>query len=49
MTDINLMCAGFAADTMFVSYPVILTLPCNEGTQVFVTANLIEGEIILDL
>lgn len=47
VTDSNFMCTGFAADTMFLSNPIMLTLLCDEGTRVFPTGNLAEGEIIL--
>ena len=47
ITDDNFMCTGFNVDSMFASHPVMLTLLCDEGTPVFSTRNLAEGEIIL--
>lgn len=49
VTDTNFMCTGFAVDgfKQFHNYPIMLTLLCDEGTPVFFTNNLAEGEILL--
>ncbi len=46
VTDSNFMCSGFVADKIFITSPIVLTLLCDEGTPVFTTSNLAEGEII---
>ena len=46
VTDSNFMCTGFVVDTQFAESPIMLTLLCDEGTPVFTTSNLAEGEII---
>lgn len=47
LTDQNFMCTGFVMDIAFGSLPIMLTLLCDEGTPVYPTRNLAEGEIIL--
>lgn len=45
ITDSNFMCTGYVVDSMFSTYPIMLTMLCDEGTKVFSTYNLAEGEI----
>ena len=47
ISDPSIMSTGFYVDTLFSSHPVSLTLLCDEGTPVFPTRNMAEGEIVL--
>lgn len=47
ISDPSIMSTGFFVDSMFGSYPVTLTLLCDEGTPVFPSRNMAEGEIVL--
>ncbi|MCL1806975.1 MAG: ADP-ribosyltransferase [Oscillospiraceae bacterium] len=47
ITDTGFMCTGYHLDTIWAQYPVLLTLLCDEGTQMFATDNHQESEIIL--
>lgn len=46
ITDAGFMCVGHQVDMMFGSYPVMLTLLCDEGMPLMATANFGEGEFI---
>ena len=47
INDPTIMSTGFYVDPMFATYPVMLTLLCDEGTPVFPSRNMAEGEIVL--
>ena len=49
ITDQGFMCVGYKADYIFASYPIMLTLLCDPGTNCFATKNKKESELILDI